>query len=150
MKKKDVSTINYSVSYKSDDQVDTINDSNKQVDPRNDPITETHIVDRVRHLSVRVELFELSVIIGGRIEPVTNVLENSRVEIPLNSLSPLNTNTSKAFVIGLACKSVGVNRNILNCKLPDSRNIQRNNSRIWNPGLNEGVLSTSHDTNSIL
>ena len=82
-------------------------------------MAETHIVDRFSNLSVGVGLFELDVI-GGRIGPVTNVLENSRVEIPLNSLSPLNTNTLKAFVIGSACKSVGVNRNILNCTLPDS------------------------------
>ena len=54
MKKKDVSTIKDSVYHESDKHVDTINDSKKQVDPRNDPIAETHIVDRVRRLSVGV------------------------------------------------------------------------------------------------
>ena len=37
MLKKDVSTINDSVYYESDDQVDTISDSNKQVDASNKP-----------------------------------------------------------------------------------------------------------------
>ena len=133
MKNKDVSTINDSVYYESDEQVDTISDVNKQVDPRSDPIAETHIFDRVCNLSVGVRLFDPAVI-GGRMGPVTNVLENSRVELFLNSLSPLNTNTLKAFVIGSACKIVGVNRNIINCTFPD-RTIQGNHSRIGTPGL---------------
>ena len=113
-------------------------------------MTETHIVDRVRNLSVRVGLFDPGVLIGGSIRPVTNVLENLRVELPLNSLYPLNTKTSKAFVIGSACKSLGVNKNILNCTSPDSRNFLRNHSRIGTQGVNEGVLSTSRNTTSIL
>ena len=100
MKKKDVSTINDSVYYESDEQVDTISDSKIQVNPRNYPIAETHIFNRVRNLSVGVVIFKPAIVIGGRIGPITNVLENSRVELPLNSLSPLNTNQSKAFVIG--------------------------------------------------
>ena len=92
MKKKDVSTIKDSIYHESDKHVDTINDSKKQVDPRNDPISETHIFDRVNSLSARVRIFEPAVIIGGSIGPVTNVLENSRVELPLDSLSSLNTN----------------------------------------------------------
>ena len=76
MKNKYVSTINNSVYYESDEKVDMISDSNKQVHPRNNPITETHIVDRVRNLSVGVGLFKPAVVIGGRIGPVTNVLEN--------------------------------------------------------------------------
>ena len=75
MKKKDLSTINDSVYYDSDEQVDIISDSNKQVDPRNDPIAETHIFDRVRNVSVGVGLFEPAVVIGGHIGPITNVLE---------------------------------------------------------------------------
>ena len=62
MKKKDVSTINHSVYYESDEQVETISDYNKQVDPRRDPMTETHIVDRFRKLSVGVRIFEPAVI----------------------------------------------------------------------------------------
>ena len=100
MKNKDVSTIKDSVYYESDEHVDTISYSNKQVDSRQYPISETHIVDRVCTLSVIVKLFETDVVIGGSVGPVTNVLENLRVELPLNSLSPLNMNQSKVFVIG--------------------------------------------------
>ena len=98
MKKKYVSTINDSVYYESDEHVDMISDSDKQVDPRNDPIAETHIVDRVHTLSVRVGLSETDFVIRGRILPVMNVLDNSSVDLPLGS----------------QCKSVGVNRHILN------------------------------------
>ena len=69
MKNKYVSTINDSVYYELDDHVETISDFNKQVDPRNYPIAETHIVDRVCRLSVRVGLFEPAIIIGGSIGP---------------------------------------------------------------------------------
>ena len=57
-KNKDVSTIKDSVYYESDEHVYRISDSNKQVDPKNDPIAETHIFDRVCNLSVRVGLSE--------------------------------------------------------------------------------------------
>ena len=62
MKKKDVSTINDSEYHELDEQVDTISDSNKQIDPRNDPMAETHIVDRVRKLSGGFGLFKPAVI----------------------------------------------------------------------------------------
>ena len=129
MKKKDVSTINDSLYYESDENIDMISDSDKQVDPRNDPIAETHIVDRVFNLSVRVGLFKTAVVIGGSIGPVTNVLENPSVDLPL----------------GLQCKIVGVNRNILNCTSPDSRNIRRNNSWIGTQRVNESIFSLSRD-----
>ena len=106
---------------------------------------ETHIVDRVRNLSAGVGLFEPAVAIGGRIGPVMNVLENLCVELPLDRLSPLNTYQSKAFVIGSQYKSVGVNRNILNCTFPDRRNIWRNNSWIGTPQVNKGIFSPSHN-----
>ena len=48
IQKKDVSKINNSVYYELDEQVDTISDSNKQVDPSIDPKEETHIIDRIR------------------------------------------------------------------------------------------------------
>ena len=135
MKNKDVSTINDSVYYESDEQVDTISDYNKQVDLRSNPMTETHIVDRVLILSVGFGLLKPAVIGGGIINDlVTNVLDNLRVELSLNSLSPLNMNTLKAFMIGLSCKSVWVNRNTLNCMSPD-RTIF-NHSRIGTPGVN--------------
>ena len=92
MKNKYVSTINDSVYYELDEHVDTVIDSNKLVGARNNPIAETHIVNTVCNLSVRVGLFDPAAVIGGRIGPVTNVLENSRMELPLNLFPPLNTN----------------------------------------------------------
>ena len=62
MKKKYVSTINDSVYNESDEHVDTISDSSKQVDPRNDPIKETHVVDRVSTLPIVVGSLEPAVI----------------------------------------------------------------------------------------
>ena len=129
MKNKDISTINSSVYYESDEHVDTISDSEKQVDPRNNPIAETCIVNRVRTLSVRFGLFEPAVFIGGSIGPRHECPENSSVELPLV----------------LQCKSVGVNRNILNCTFPDSRKIQRNNSWIGTPRVNGIIFSPSCD-----
>ena len=79
MKKKDVSTINDSVYYELNEHVDTISDSSKQVDPRNYPIKETHIVDGVSTLSVGVGLFEpavIGVIRQDRMDLVTYVLPN--------------------------------------------------------------------------
>ena len=78
MKKKDVSKINDSVYHESDEQVGTISDYNKKVDPRRDPIAETHIFNRLCRLSVGVGLYKPSVI-EGRIGPVTNVLKNLRL-----------------------------------------------------------------------
>ena len=49
-------------------------------------------------------------------------------------------------MIGSACKSVGVNRNIINCTLPD-RTI-RNHIRIGTPGVKEVVFSTSRGKTS--
>ena len=49
---KDISTINDSIYYESDDQVDMISDSKKQVDPSSDARVYTHVIDRIRKLSV--------------------------------------------------------------------------------------------------
>ena len=145
MKNKDVSIINDSVYSELDEHVDTISDSRKQVDPINDPIAETHIVERVRSLSVRVGLFDPDVVVGRSIGPVTNVLDNLLVDLPLNSFYPFNTNQSRAFMVGSQCNSVGFNRNILNCTLPGSRSIRQNNSWIGTPGVNKGIFSPSRD-----
>ena len=59
----------------------------------------------------------------------------------MTSSSPLNTFQSKAFVNGFAYKSVGVNRNILNCTSPDR--MIWSHSRIGTPGVNEGDFSPS-------
>ena len=92
---KDVSTINELVYYESDEHVDTISDSSKQVHVSNKPIKKTHIVDGINNLSVGVGSLEPAVI-GVRIigqgitqvviyggtkigrKLVTNVLTNSR------------------------------------------------------------------------
>ena len=47
IQKNYLSKINDYVYYESDEEVDTISDSNKQVDPRSDQKSETHIVDRI-------------------------------------------------------------------------------------------------------
>ena len=108
-------------------------------------MAETHIVERVRKLSVGVGLFEPAVIgVIGK-DLITNVQENLRMELSLNSLSLLNTNMSEAFVIGSTCKSVGVDSNTPNCRSRD-RTI-RNHSRIGTPGVNEGAFSP-HTTNA--
>ena len=112
MKKKDVSTINNSVYY---ENLDTISDSRKQVDPRNDK-KETHIVDGVRTLSVGVRLFNPAVIgfIGQEsTDLATHVLTNSSEQLSMKSLSLLNKNQSKTFVIRLACESMEVESNII-------------------------------------
>ena len=69
------------------------------------------------------------------------------MELSLKRLSPLNTNTSKAIVIGLACKSAEVDRNTLKSCTPPDRTI-KNNSRIGTPAVNEGVVSPSRGNNS--
>ena len=87
IQKKDVSTIIDSVYYESDDQVDTISDSKKQVDPSSDPKEDTRIIDRIRKLSVRPIIFAPAVLkpIVIRQDLVTSVLETSR-----DGLSPKN------------------------------------------------------------
>ena len=132
---KDESTINNSVYYDSDEQVDTISDSHEQVDPRSDPKADTHIFDRIRKLSVGI--FDPAVIIVTGKDLIKNVLDNPRVEISINSLSPPNTNTSKAIVIDLACKSIEVDSNTLKSCTPPDRKI-RNHSRIGTPSVNKG------------
>ena len=62
MKNKDVSTINNSVYYESDEHVDTIRDSSKPVNASNEPITDTHIVKVINNLSVGIVLVEPTII----------------------------------------------------------------------------------------
>ena len=156
MKKKDVSKINNSVYNESDEHVDTITDSSKQVDARNDPIKETHIVNGISTLSIRVGSLEPSVIviIGQGSTPLrtnllTNVLTNSSEQLSMTSSYPLNMFQSKAFLIGLQEKSVGGDRNII-CSSRDSRNSMGNHSRIGTPGVKKYVFSPISDTNSNL
>ena len=58
-----------------------MSDSSKEVDPRNNPIKETHIIDGVRTLSVGVvseEPVVIRVIGQDSTDLVTHVLTNSR------------------------------------------------------------------------
>ena len=62
MKNKYVSIINDSVYNESNKHVDKISDSRKQVDPRNDPLKHTHIIDGVNTLSIGAGPLEPAVI----------------------------------------------------------------------------------------
>ena len=167
MKKKDVSTINDSVYNKLDENVGTIIDSIKQVDARNDPIKETHIVDGIITLSIGVGSLEPAVI-GIRIigqgssqintnlvtnigtNLVTNVLKKSNEHFFNTNSSRLNTFQSEAFVIGLQDESVEGSRNII-CTSRDSRNIRGNHiSRIDTPGVNKDIWSVIDTTSKVL
>ena len=95
--KKYVSAINDSVYYESDEHIDTISDSSKQVDARNDPIKETHILDRVRNLSVRVVSHEPSVIgigIGTIGQGITQGIINGGKNIGSNLVTDVLKNSS--------------------------------------------------------
>ena len=110
MKKKDVSTINYYVYNESDEHVDTMIDSRKQVDPRNCPIKETHIADLVHTLSIGVGPLKpavIGIIRNDSTDLVTHVLTNSSEKLSMKSSSPLNTFQSKAFVIGSQYEIMG-------------------------------------------
>ena len=116
MKNKDVSIINDSIYNESDEHVDTISDSRKQVDTRKYPIKETHVVNGVLTLSIEVGPLNpdvIGIIRQDSIDPVTHLLTNSSEQLSITSLSPLNTFQSKVFVIDLQCESVEGNRNII-------------------------------------
>ena len=88
MKNKDVSTINNSVYNDSDEHVDTISDSIKQVDPRNDIIKETHTADGVCTLSIGVVPLDpniFGIIRQESTDLVTYVLTNSSEQLSMKS-----------------------------------------------------------------
>ena len=143
--------------------MDTISDSRKQVDASNEPIKETHIVDRVRNLSVGVVYKEpvvigigiirngitQGIIKGGTnigINLVTNVLTNfSEILFDTNTFQ-LNILQSEAFAIGPQDESMESNRKII-CTSSDIRNIRGNHiSSIETPGVNEEIWSPRSDT----
>ena len=75
-----------------------ISDSSKQADARNNPIKETHIVDRVRNLSVGVVSHKLAVIgVGIRIieQGITQGIINGGTNIGNNLVTNVLTNSSK-------------------------------------------------------
>ena len=155
--KRNVLTIKNSVYHESDEHVDTISDSRKQVDARNNPIKETHIVNRFSNISVGVRSLELAAIeigiIGKGITQriisgdtnigtnlVTNVLTNSSEQFFKTDLSRLNTLQYEAFMIGSQDESVESNRKII-CTYRDSRNNRGDHTRIETPGVNKDILS---------
>ena len=144
---KDVSTINDSVYYESDEQVDTMSDSNKQVDPSSNPKEETHIIDRIRKLSVRTILFDIAIIGVIGQDLIMNFQENSRVVISLKSLSPLNRIRSKAIVTGATCNSAQVDRKNRKSCTPVDRKIWKP-SRVGTLGVNVEVFSPIRGSNS--
>ena len=96
MKNKYVSTINDSVYYESDEHADTISDSIKQVDASNEPITDTHIVEGINNLSVRIVYVKPSVI-GVEIigQGITQSVINRSMNIGRNIVMDILTNSSK-------------------------------------------------------
>ena len=128
------------VYYESDENVDTISDSSKQVDASNEPIKDTHVVDGINNLSVGVVSVEPVVIRVGIIGQgitqgfinggtsivnnlVTNVLTNySKILFDTNTFQ-LNILQFETLVIGSQDESVKIN-NRIRCTLSDSRNIK--------------------------
>ena len=94
MKKKDVSTINESLYYESDEHADTISDASKQVDESNKPITDTHIVKRINNLSVGIVSIETAVI-GVRIigQGITQGVINRSTNIGRNIITNILTDS---------------------------------------------------------
>ena len=111
MKKKDVSTISNSVYNESDEHVDTISDSRKQVDARNELIKETHIVDRINNLSIGVvsvgpAVIRIIIIGHGITQDVinrgTNIISNLVTNVLTNSSKILfDTNTFNSIRFNL-------------------------------------------------
>ena len=139
-----------------DEHVETLSDSSTQVDAINDPIKETHVVNRSSTLSIVVGSIEQAVIgiIGEgstqlSTNLVTNVLTNSSKELFMMISSPLNTFKSKAFVVGSHDESMEGNRYII-CMPRDSRNIRGDHSSIDSPRTNKDIFCPRIDTTSTL
>ena len=151
---KDVLTIKDLVYYESDEHINTISGSSKQVDAKNNPIKGTHIVDGISNLSVGVvsedpAVIRIKIIRQGITQDIINGGTNISSNLVTNFLtdyikilfdtnsSRLNTLQSEAFMIGPQDESVKNNRNII-CTSSDSRNI-RGDHIIWieNPVVKE-------------
>ena len=98
MKNKEVKTIDDLVYHESDKHADTISDSSKQVDASNEAITDTHIVRRVRNLSVGVVSVDPSVIGVGIIgQGITLGVINGRTNIVNNIVTDILMDSSNHF-----------------------------------------------------
>ena len=153
-KKKEVSKINNSVYYELDENVDTISDSRKTVDASNDPITDTHIVEGINNLSVRIVSAEPAIIVVGIIRQgitqgvingstdigsniVTDIFMNSGKQLFETNTFKLNSLQSETLVIGPQDEYMKITNRIVSTP-SDSRNISWNFiSRIDTPGVNK-------------
>ena len=167
MKKKDVSTINNSVYYQSDEHADTLSDSRKPVDASTEPITDTHIVERINNLSVEIVSVKPAVIgvgiIGqgitqGDINGITNIGSNIVKDILTNSSKilfdkntfHLNTLQSETLVIGPQDEYVKITNRIISMP-SDIRNISGDRIiRIDTPGVNKDIWSVINVTSNVL
>ena len=96
MKKKDVSKINDSVYYESNEHVYTIIDSSKPVEASNGPIKDTHIVGGINKLSVEVVYVDPTVIGVGIIgQVITQGVINGGMNIGSNIVTDILKNSSK-------------------------------------------------------
>ena len=121
VQKKDISTNNDSGYNESNDQVDKISNSKKQVDtssrsntdyvkqvdPRSYPRLDTKITDRIQKLSIVPITFE-TVVIGQDL--VTSVQETLQKVLPRESLKPIHTISLKEIVTDAVCNSAQVDR----------------------------------------
>ena len=96
MKKKEAKTIYDSVYHESDEHADTISDSSKHVDARNETITDTNIVDIVCNLSVGVVSVKPAVIGVGIIgQGITQGVISGRTNIVNKVVTEILTYSSK-------------------------------------------------------
>ena len=163
MKKEKVSTINYSVYYESDENVDTISDSSKQVDASNKPITDTHIFEGVNNLSVGIVSVKPAFIgfgiigqsitqgvISGRTSIdkiiVTDISSDYSNQLFKTNTFQLNSLQSETLVIGSQDESTKSTNRIISTP-SDGRNIRGNRiSRIDTPGVKKDILGVLDTT----
>ena len=144
-----------------------MSDSSKHVDASNKPITDTHIVDRVRNLSfgiVRVEPAVIGVgIIGRGITQgvisrgtsivkniVTDILPYSSKQLFETNMFQLNSLQSETLVIGSQDKSRKSMNRIMSTP-SDGRNIRGNSiSMIDTPGVNKNVWGVIDTTSNLM
>ena len=136
IQKKDISKINDSAYYESDDQLDTISDSKEQVDPSSYPRVDTHITDGIPKLSIR--LITLNPVVIGQYL-FMSVQETFLEGLSLESLEPIHTISVKGIVTDAACNSAQVDRIAVHTP---SRDIHKT------PGVNVDVSSPSRGSNS--
>ena len=101
--KKDASTINDSAYYNSDYHEDEISDSNKQVEASKEPITDTHIFDRVCNLldgivSVKPAVTGVGIVGRGGRGITQGVISGGTRIISSNVITDVLTDSSKMIL----------------------------------------------------